>query len=282
MADNRQTALVTVRRELTSPQMGEQFRAALPAHITTEKFQRVLVTAVSTNMDLLNCDQRTLFAAAMKAAQVGLLPDGKEAALVAFGDKVQFMPMVAGVLKLIRNSGQLKSITAEVIRKNDEFDLYVDENGKRFKHRPDWFGDRGEVVGVYAHAVTTDGGVYIDVMSRDDVERIRAVSRSARRGPWVDWWDEMAKKTVIRRLAKYLPSSSDLDGIEDDDLEPFSTAAAPVQPVERDVTPPPAEDEPPRQRRIQAVTGGRREQAVEDVTPQIDEPPPITDDDLPL
>jgi hypothetical protein len=89
-------------------------------------------------------------------------------------------------------------------------------------------------------------------------------------------------KPVIRRLAKYLPSSSDLDGIEDDDLEPFATAAAPVQPVERDVTPAPAEDEPPRQRRIQAVTGGRREQAVEDVTPQIDEPPPISDDDLPL
>lgn len=279
MADNRQTALVAVRRELTSPQMGEQFRAALPAHITTEKFQRVLVTAVSTNMDLLNCDQRSLFAAAMKAAQVGLLPDGKEAALVAFKDKVQFMPMVAGVLKLIRNSGQLKSITAEVIRENDEFELFVDENGKRFRHAPKWFSDRGKVIGVYAHAITTDGGVYIDVMSRDDVERIRSVSRSRDRGPWVDWWDEMAKKTVIRRLAKYLPSSSDLDGIEDDDLEPFAASVAPVQ-AERDITP--TEDEPPRQRRIQAVTGGRREQAETDLTPQIDEPPPFSDDELPL
>jgi recombination protein RecT len=279
MANDRSQALVQVRRELTSPAMGEQFRAALPRHIDTEKFQRVLVTAVSTNTDLLNCDQRTLFAAAMKSAQVGLLPDGKEAALVAFGDKVQFMPMVAGILKLIRNSGQLKSITAEVIRKNDEFEYYTDETGKRFRHKANWLGDRGEVIGVYAHAITTDGGVYIDVMSRDDVEKIRSVSRSRSRGPWVDWWDEMAKKTVIRRLAKYLPSSSDLDGVDDDDLEPFGAPVAAVAPVERDITP---TDEPPRQRRIQAVTGGRREQAVEDLTPQVDEPPPLTDDELPL
>lgn len=283
-------ALVSIRRELTSAQMTDQFRAALPQHIPVEKFQRVAITAVSMNPDILAADQRSLFAAAMRAAQDGLLPDGREAALVVFNKKdggslvkhVQYMPMLAGVLKKIRNSGQLRSICAEIVYEKDDFAMWTDEQGRHFTHRPQWFGDRGEPIGVYAHAVTTDGGVYIEVMSRTEVERVRAVSRAKDSGPWVQWWEEMARKTVLRRLSKYLPSSSDVDfGDDEFDLAQPRHEPAPERPVEQA----PADDPPPRQRRIQAVAGGRGAASVQDaeiVADPAPEPPPLGDDDIPL
>ena len=81
--------------------MAPQFKAALPAHVSVDKFVRVTLTAVQTNPQLLEADRRTLFAAATKAAQMGLLPDGREGAIVTFKGQAQWMPMVAGIMKLV-------------------------------------------------------------------------------------------------------------------------------------------------------------------------------------
>jgi recombination protein RecT len=69
-------------------------------------------------------------------------------------------------------------------------------------------------------AKTTDGELYVEPLTADDIEKIRSVSRSRDKGPWVDWWEEMAKKSALRRLAKRLPNSSDLDDLlrRDDEL----------------------------------------------------------------
>lgn len=230
---NQVAVIDQLRHQITA--MQPQFKAALPPHIPPEKFVRVAMTALQMNPTLQNADKRTLFASFTRSAQMGLLPDGREGAVVMFGSNAQFMPMTGGILKLIRNSGELASLDAQVVYAADKF-RYRPGIDEVPEFEPDWFGDRGEVIGVYAVAKMKDGAAYVEVMNKKQVEAVRAVSRSKGNGPWVTWWDEMARKTVIRRLAKRLPMSTDLDNAlaEDDELftpEP-AQAPAPVQPVD--------------------------------------------------
>lgn len=209
----QQAPIVTDLRKMES-----QFKLALPEHVSPEKFVRVVVTAVQTNPDLKKANRESVLAAALKCAQDGLLPDGKEAALVCYGDKAQYLPMIAGVLTKVRRSGELKSIGAHVVYENDTF-LYVLGDEESIEHKPLLDGPRGKAKAVYAIAHTKDGGIYREVMSLEQVNQVRNVSRAKNNGPWVAWWDEMARKTVLRRLSKRLPMSTDLQQVfqRDDD-----------------------------------------------------------------
>lgn len=236
MSDKQVAVIDEVRGAITK--MEPQFRMVLPSHISPEKFQRVALTAIQNTPDLLAADRRSLYAACMKAAQDGLVPDGREAALVTFNVKqkdgtwlklVQFMPMVAGILKKVRQSGELTTIHAAVVYSQDKFRYWVDTNGQHIEHEPMLFGERGMPMGVYAMAKTKDGGVFIQPLSLTDIEKIRAVSRSKDSGPWNTWWDEMAKKSAIRRLAKYLPQSTDIENAIQADDELFEPEPAQIQ-----------------------------------------------------
>lgn len=201
--------------------MQPQFAAALPPHVPPARFVRVAMTAVQSNPELLQAERKTLFAACMRAAQDGLLPDGREGALVIFKGKVQWMPMIAGILKKVRQSGELLSIAAHVVHARDEFRYQLGDE-ERVYHVPYLDGEPGEERLVYAIAKTRDGGVYREIMTVAEIEKVRAVSRARDGGPWSAWWGEMAKKTVLRRLAKRLPMSTDADEVlrrEDEDDE---------------------------------------------------------------
>ena len=206
----------------TLVKMQPEFQAALPPQIPVEKFIRTTLTAVQMNPELLGADRRSLLGACMKAAQDGLLLDGREAAPVIFrtkeGPKVQYMPMVGGILKKIRNSGELASISAHVVYDKDHFEYELGDN-ENIVHKPFLGEDRGRPIAVYAVAKTKDGAIYREVMSVADVDKVRQASRAKDAGPWVQWWDEMAKKTVIRRMAKRLPSSADVDQVLQSDNE---------------------------------------------------------------
>lgn len=225
-----------------------EIEKVLPAHVTPDKFMRVVMTAISQSPELYHADRRSLLTSAVKAAQDGLLPDGRDAAFVIFNSKekvtegnrqverwvkkVQYMPMVAGILKKVRNSGELLSIVANVVFERDEFRYWVDDAGEHVTHEPNVLADdRGRLIAVYAIAKTKTGGVYVEVMSRGQIEQVREVSKSKDSGPWKSWYDEMARKTVIRRLSKRLPMSTDLESVirRDDelyDLNGHSTRAA--------------------------------------------------------
>lgn len=206
--------------------MEKQFALALPEHVSPEKFVRVVMTAINTNPDLQKADRESVLGAAMKCAQDGLLPDGREAALVVYGGKASYLPMIAGVLVKVRRSGELKTINAHIVYENDTFD-YVLGDEERIEHKPRLDGPRGKPIAAYAIAKTKDGGVYREVMSIEQVNAVRNVSRAKNNGPWVAWWDEMARKTVLRRLAKRLPMSTDLMQVfqRDDDHYDLSKAA---------------------------------------------------------
>lgn len=209
--------LEMVRQELNGNM--PKIKSALPAHITPEKFASVVMTALQNNPELLNLDRSSLFNSAMKCAQDGLLPDGREAAFVKFGNKVQYMPMVSGILKKVRNSGELSSINAQVVYTNDEFDYWIDEMGEHLKHKPKLDGERGVRSMTYAVARTKDGSIYLEVMTEEQIQDVRSVSRAKDSGPWSGpFADEMRKKTAIRRLSKRLPMNTDIaQTIERDD-----------------------------------------------------------------
>lgn len=215
-------------------QREEAFASSLPAHIPAERFKRVVLRAVQKDPNLLSADRVSLLSAAMDAANDGLMPDGREAAMVIYNTKVngqfikkvQYMPMIFGILKKIRNSGELKSIAVRMVYGGDAFRYWIDENGEHIQYEAADNPDKTIFRRAFAIALTKDDGRYIEVMDAEDIEKVRSISRAKDRGPWVDWWEEMAKKTVLRRLAKRLPMSTDLDDLmrRDDALYNFDEA----------------------------------------------------------
>lgn len=265
----------------TLERMNQDLQSALPPQIPVEKFIRTTLTAVQMQPDLLAADRKSLLGSTMRAAQDGLLCDGREAALVIFntkeGKKVQYMPMVGGILKKIRNSGELASISAQVVYDKDHFEYELGDD-ERIVHKPFLGADRGKQIACYAIAKTKDGAIYREVMSVSDVEKVRSASRAGKFGPWVDWWDEMAKKTVIRRLSKRLPSSADLDSVikADDEAQGF-TQIERREPI--NITPAP-EDQPAPLSRLKASMAQASETIDADtgeVTTQENEHVPATD-----
>lgn len=221
-----------LRNQLTK--MAGEFKMALPQHIPAEKFARVVLTAVQQNPDLMYADRRTLLMAATKCAQDGLLPDGREAAFVIFNTKIkgqdgkdewvkacQYLPMVAGVLKRVRNGGVVSSLEAHVIYANDHF-VWIQGTESSLEHKPLFPGDRGEMIGAYAVARFKDGSAPVfRVMDKARIEKARNVSRTKNGPLWTQWTDEAWQKTVIRNLAKYLPADAEIEPIAArDDVEP--------------------------------------------------------------
>lgn len=217
-------------KELVAQVRGDQFRqqiaAALPGGVTPERFQRVTVTAINQNPDLVAVDRGTLFAAVIRCAQDGLLPDGREAALVVFNDRkaaggkrATYLPMVSGYRKIGAKHGL--SIEAFLVYDNDEFSYELGFDPKLTHKPPQKLGaDRGDLLGAYAVARHTDGRQWLEVMSLDEIEKIRSVSRAATSeyGPWVNHYGEMCRKTVARRLFKQLPLD-DLDQADADIIQ---------------------------------------------------------------
>ena len=213
-------AIVQVKAELSKLESG--FVAALPKHIDQEYFMRVLQTTIQDNPNLVRCDRQSLWSSAMKAAQDGLIPDGREGAIVAYKSKsglvAQWMPMIAGLRKKVRNSGEIATWDVHAVYENDEFEYQLGDNPK-IMHKPT-LGDPGNLIAVYSIAVLKSGEVSRDVMSISAVEKIKSKSK-AQYGPWSDpvFYPEMAKKTVARRHSKVLPMSTDVNDFlrRDDD-----------------------------------------------------------------
>ena len=206
-----------IRAELNG-RMRPQLEMALPKHVSVEKFNRVALTAISQNPTLLDADRRSLFAACVTAAQLGLVTDGVlgEAYLVPYKGKVQLIPGYRGLLKLVRQSGEISSVDVDTIHENDEVNLVAGDES-RFEVKTDW-RNRGEVIGAYAIAHFKDGGRQRAIMTFEEIEAIRKASPSGNSPAWKNHYGEMAKKSVFRRLAKMLPLSTEAQhalGVQD-------------------------------------------------------------------
>lgn len=256
------------RRDLD--RMQPQFKAALPVHITPEKFQRVVMTAIQNNPSLLKCTRQSLFNACMRAASDGLLPDGREGAIVPFSenedgqkksDQASWMPMIAGIRKKARNSGEIADWYCEVVYQGDDFDYQLGDE-PHIHHRPGPREENEKITHVYSICRFKDGTLSRDVMTIGQVEKLRKAFSRAKRGPWNNpvTYPEMAKKTVARRHAKSLPMSTDLEAVirRDDELYDLSSLQKPqpsaIADTKREALPAPVREAPQFQDRPAAAS----------------------------
>jgi recombination protein RecT len=201
-----------------------------PKHLTPDRITKIALSAISRNPTLLQCTQSSILKAVMAAAELGLEPGGilGHAYLVPFWNtkagkgrgafECVLITGYRGKVELARRSGVVASLMARVVFEKDklEYELGLDE---RLRHVPfTGAGDPGPMTHVYAIAVMKDGTKLFDVMTAAQVEAIHQRSQSYRTsvskgwkesGPWVTDSLEMARKTVVHRLCKYLPLAPD-------------------------------------------------------------------------
>lgn len=201
----------------------------LPKHLNAERLLKVAQIAATTTPALAKCDVASLVGAIGQCAQMGLEPNTVlgHAYLVPFKTKrkdasgaerwvnsVQVIIGYKGLIDLARRSGQIVSIASHEVCEADHFELVygIDE---KLVHTPA-MGERGDVIGFYAVAKLKDGGYAFEFMTARQVQQIRDNSQGWQQAvkygkqathPWSAYFVEMGRKTVIRRLAKYLPLS---------------------------------------------------------------------------
>lgn len=191
--------------------------AVLPKHVGPDRMLKIALGALRTTPKLMDCTVESLFGAVVQCAQLGLEPNTPmgHASLVPVGNRkanrtdVQVRIGYRGMIDLARRSGQIVSIAAHAVREHDEFEWEYGLNEK-LSHRPESV-DRGEITHFYGVAKLQGGGHAFEVMMRQDVDTImRSTPSGGQYGPWRDHYEEMGRKTAIRRLFKYLPVSIEL------------------------------------------------------------------------
>lgn len=263
-----------IRATLNGTLMVEQFKAVMPTQKHVDRFVRAVMTAVQNNPDLLQADRRTFYGACMRAAQDGLLPDGKEAVLVIYNVNVapqgaaaqwvktaQYQPMVEGMFKKVRLSGEIKGAPkVHVVKENDVFEYELGDNEKLI-HKPALSG-RGKTIGAYSIVKTKDGEITREFMDIGTILQIRDKSKSKDSGPWKlltgdnphsSDFDEMCRKTVFRRHFKRLPKSTDLENVLKADDETFEYEEQQLRNVTPAAPAPPAPAEEGKRRRPRAL-----------------------------
>ena len=199
----------TTIKDYVESMQGEIARA-LPSVMTPERFTRITLSALSTNPKLAACDPKSFLGAMMTAAQLGVEPNTPlgQAYLIPYGKQCQFQLGYKGLLDLAYRSGEVSIVQAQTVYENDEFEYEYGLEPK-LKHIPATL-NRGEPVFFYAMFKMKDGGYGFEVDSIDNIRAFAAKkSKSYGSGPWQTDFEEMAKKTVLKRVLKYAPLKSD-------------------------------------------------------------------------
>lgn len=195
-----------------------QIAMALPKHMTPDRMMRVAMTEIQKTPALLDCTPVSLVAAVIQASQLGLeIGVLGQAYLVPYKGSVTLIPGYRGLVQLARRSGEIVSIEARIVHAKDFFSV---EYGlePQLKHKP-WMptpdekvtkDGPGPVLCAYACAKFKDGGYQFEVMSLRELDAIKTRSKASNNGPWVTDTEEMYRKTVTRRLCKWLPASIEL------------------------------------------------------------------------
>jgi len=194
---------------LQSPKMLAQMKAALPRHVTPERLARIVITQIRFNPALLECSRNSLLGAIMQAAQLGLEPGIQgQCWIIPYGREATFILGYRGMFQLMWRTPLVSAIAARSVFEGDAFTFDFGEN--TIQHLPGGETDPAKLTHAWAAIHTSNGGRLWDVMTREEIERVRMRSRAKKGGPWFTDYAEMCKKTVLKRLAKIAPASVEL------------------------------------------------------------------------
>lgn len=212
----QQVKAATVIDVVRSKKFQAQMALALPKSMTADRLTRIVMTECRKAPALLKCAPESFYGAVLQCAALGLEPGSAlgHCYLLPFGNgkdrsgrpNAQLIIGYRGMIDLARRSGQIISLQAWTVHAQDTFNYQLGLDPD-IQHVPASTADRGPVTHVYAVAKLKGGGIQFEVMSRAEIEKVRSTSKAGNTGPWASHWEEMAKKSVIRRLFKYLPVS---------------------------------------------------------------------------
>ena len=219
MAGKIQNAVATTGKKSMQTyvkSMESEIKKALPSVMTPERFTRMVLSALSTNPKLGDCTPQSFLGAMMSAAQLGVEPNTPlgQAYILPYNNRgvmeAQFQLGYKGLIDLAYRSGDVEVVQAHIVYENDEF---VCEYGldPKLSHKPA-STNRGEPIKVYAVFKTKSGGYGFEVMSMEDVRKHASKYSKAYNSsfsPWKSDFEEMAKKTVLKKVLKYAPLKSD-------------------------------------------------------------------------
>jgi len=233
MSENSQLATkpketLTLKGVLQGDAFKDAVAKALPTHLKPDRFIRVALTAITRTPKLAQCEQASFFQCLLTLSQYGLEPDGRRAHLIPFENRkrgvteCQLIIDWKGLAELVLRSGIVSTLHADVVRRGDLFDYSM---GVVTSHVPHFLrtdaakpSEAGDVYAAYSTATMKDGAKKTEVMSEEEIEAIRCRSRAGNNGPWITDRNEMRKKTVFRRLSKWLPLSAEIrDAVEHND-----------------------------------------------------------------
>lgn len=215
--EKERDARVRTIRNLIQRSAG-QIATALPKHMDADRFLRIAMTSFQKTPKLLECTAKSLIAALMQSAQLGLEPDGVtgQAWLIPRKNKgvleVNFQPGYQGLMTLARNSGDISNIVPRVVYEGDEFSYHYGLDDALL-HRPSDQVREGESkpTHVYCKVKMKDGTTTFEVWSAAQIDAHRSrFSRAGEDGSWATDWAAMAKKTMIVQALKYAPKSVEL------------------------------------------------------------------------
>lgn len=215
----KQSSPVKLNKNMTIADMVKtlepEIRRALPEILTPERFTRMALSAINNTPELAGCTPMSFIAALMNAAQLGLEPNTPlgQAYLIPYKNKgvleCQFQLGYKGLIDLAYRTGQVQMIQAQTVH---EFDYFEFQYGldSQLVHRPG-DGDRGDVTFIYGLFKLANGGYGFEVSSKADMDAFAAKyskSFGSKYSPWTENYEDMAKKTVIKKALKYAPVSS--------------------------------------------------------------------------
>lgn len=236
VAPRSQTLAPSKQRMGTLKEMLEKNKhsiaSVIPKHMSPDRLLKIALVAASRNKRLLECDPQSILRSLITASQLGLEPETPLGScyLVPYRNtenrtmEAQFILGYRGMIELARRSGQISTIEAHIVYENDKFRCHFGLNPV-LEHEPSWDDTEcAKTKAVYAVAKLKDGSVQHEVMTYAQIEAVRKRSKAKDSGPWVTDWSEMARKTVVKRLCKYLPMSIEIvEAIEADRSESIDT-----------------------------------------------------------
>ena len=206
MAENTQVAEKKEFGALLTGKLSEEsIVAALPEGFNRARFVQNCISFLNDNGSTFKeYSPQVIMAGLLKGAYLNLDVMSQEYYLIPYGKKLNFQTSYKGQIKLVKrySTRKIRDIYAKIIREGDEFSESIVNGVQSFSFSPKPLNN-GEIIGAFAVIVYADGSITYDVMNKDEIDNTRKHSKAANSGAWKDFYSEMAKKTVLRRLCKY-------------------------------------------------------------------------------